>query len=75
MATRINYSKLYKIVSRLPKTELHLHLDGSLNSSFIVNAAEECGVDLPSFEDANELRDLIMSEKEFKEQKIKIHPF
>jgi hypothetical protein len=36
------------IARALPKTELHLHLDGSIPPSFICQAAERRGIELPS---------------------------
>lgn len=56
-------ASLENIVSRLPKTELHLHLDGSLNCSFIIDKAKQCGINLPIFNNSNDLRDLLMNEK------------
>ena len=65
MATRkqADYKKLYEIVSKLPKTELHLHLDGSLGCKFIINAAKNNGVKLPKFDNPKDLRSLLMKEK------------
>lgn len=40
---------------RLPKTDLHVHLDGSMRLSTMIELANEQGVELPSF-DADELR-------------------
>lgn len=40
---------------KLPKTDLHVHLDGSLRLESMIEMAKEQGVELPS-EDPNELR-------------------
>eukprot|EP01084_Bolivina_argentea_P034117 63132_1 len=62
-ANQLSYNKLYKIVSKLPKTELHLHLDGSLNCSFMIDSANNKGIKLPKIDDPQQLRDLLMKEK------------
>lgn len=36
------------LLERLPKTELHIHLDGSLRPETMIDLAEEYGVELPS---------------------------
>lgn len=36
------------VLRRLPKTDLHLHLDGSLRLETLIELAEQYGVDLPS---------------------------
>lgn len=38
---------VYNIARRLPKVQLHLHLDGSLSESFISDRASARGIDLP----------------------------
>ncbi len=37
-----------KLISRLPKTDLHVHLDGSLRIKTILELAQEYNIDLPS---------------------------
>ncbi|EFC39594.1 predicted protein [Naegleria gruberi] len=46
------------IIRKLPKAELHRHLDGSVRVETIIELAKEQGVDLPSF-DVEELRKLV----------------
>ena len=36
------------LLERLPKTELHVHLDGSLRPETMIELAEEYGVELPT---------------------------
>jgi len=36
-----------QIIQRMPKVELHLHLDGSLSSEFVENHARSLGISLP----------------------------
>jgi adenosine deaminase len=43
-----------ELVRRLPKTDLHVHLDGSLRPATLLELARDRGVDLPS-SDADEL--------------------
>jgi len=44
-----------EIVGRLPKAELHLHFDGSLRPSTMIELAERAGVSLPT-QDPDELK-------------------
>ena len=37
------------VIRRLPKTDLHVHLDGSLRLSTLIELAREGGIELPSF--------------------------
>eukprot|EP01083_Nonionella_stella_P183664 664341_1 len=60
---RLCKNELYEIVSKLPKTELHLHLDGSLNSEFMIDSAKRNGIPLPQITDPDQLRDLLMKQK------------
>jgi adenosine deaminase len=41
-----------ELIRRLPKTDLHVHLDGSLRLGTLIELARERGVDLPSFTEA-----------------------
>ncbi len=46
-----------QFIQKIPKTDLHLHLDGSLRLSSLIEMAKAAGVELPSYEEAglNEL--------------------
>jgi len=48
----------YDVMRKLPKAELHKHLDGSVRVSTIIELAKEQGVELPTF-DEDELRKLV----------------
>ena len=37
-----------ELIRRLPKTDLHVHLDGSLRESTLIELAREAGLELPS---------------------------
>jgi adenosine deaminase len=39
------------LIRRMPKTDLHCHLDGSLRLTTIIDMAREQGVELPSFDE------------------------
>jgi adenosine deaminase len=47
-----------ELIRRLPKTDLHVHLDGSLRLPTLVELARERGVSLPSFTEAG-LREIV----------------
>lgn len=47
---------------QLPKTDLHVHLDGSLRLESLIEMAKEQGVELPSFEPAELARTLHLGE-------------
>ncbi|KAL9657953.1 hypothetical protein ABK040_012177 [Willaertia magna] len=58
-STESSKTKLTKeIIRRLPKAELHRHLDGSVRIETIIELAKEQGVELPTF-DPDELRKLV----------------
>jgi len=48
-------------IERLPKTDLHLHLDGSMRPSTLIELAEQYGVDLPATTESG------LNEKVFKD--------
>ncbi len=54
--------KLEAFVKDLPKTDLHLHLDGSIRISTLIELAKENGVALPSQTEAG-LRELVFKER------------
>jgi len=47
-----------EFIRRIPKTDLHLHLDGSLRLSTLIELAKQEGVKLPSFDEAG-MRELV----------------
>lgn len=47
-----------EFIEKIPKTDLHLHLDGSLRISTLVELAREQGVELPAWDEAG-LRRLV----------------
>jgi len=47
-----------EVMRKLPKAELHMHLDGSLRVQTIIDLAKEQGVELPSY-DPEELRKIV----------------
>ena len=49
------------LIRRLPKTDLHVHLDGSLRIETLIELARERGVQLPS-ETPEGLRELVFKE-------------
>ncbi len=51
-----------RFIERIPKTDLHLHLDGSLRLATLIDLAIQEGVDLPSFEQAG-LQELVFKER------------
>ncbi|MFC1452773.1 adenosine deaminase family protein, partial [Verrucomicrobiota bacterium] len=40
-----------EFIRRIPKTDLHVHLDGSVRLSTLIDLARSRGVDLPSGEE------------------------
>jgi len=52
----------YDLLEKLPKTDLHVHLDGSLRIPTLIDLAKKQGVNLPSFEE-KELANIVMSGK------------
>jgi len=53
--TKIN---LQKFLLKIPKADLHIHLDGSIRIETLIDLAQQCNVELPSY-DAQELKDLV----------------
>ena len=51
-----------KIIRKLPKTDLHLHLDGSLRLPTLIEMAKAEGVELPSYEEDG-LNKLVFKER------------
>jgi adenosine deaminase len=51
-----------EFIDRIPKTDLHLHLDGSLRLETLIELARQEGVDLPSYEEQG-LRELVFKEQ------------
>src|ERR1035437_11159251 len=47
-----------EVIRRLPKTDLHVHLDGSLRLATLIELARERGVTLPSASESG-LRDIV----------------
>ncbi len=41
-------NKILKLVNKLPKTDIHIHLDGSLFPEFIAEKAAERKMSLPA---------------------------
>jgi adenosine deaminase len=54
-------TQLDRLLLALPKTDLHVHLDGSLRLSTLIELARERGVALPSFTEAG-LREQVFKE-------------
>jgi len=52
-------------IKAIPKTDLHLHLDGSLRLSTLIELSKTAGLDLPSFEEEG-LRELVFK-KQYKD--------
>lgn len=48
-----------ELIARLPKAELHVHLDGSLRSATMVDLARRAGVELPSYDPATLARFMV----------------
>ena len=51
-----------EFIEKIPKTDLHLHMDGSLRLSTLIELARENGVKLPAYSEA-ELRRLVFKDK------------
>jgi len=47
-----------KFIREIPKSDLHLHLDGSLRLKTLIELAKRDGVKLPSYEEAG-LKELV----------------
>ena len=52
----------FNLLKQLPKTDLHVHLDGSLRVNTLIDLAKKQGVELPTF-DPQELEKMVMSGK------------
>ncbi|MCK4807171.1 MAG: adenosine deaminase family protein, partial [Candidatus Aegiribacteria sp.] len=52
----------HAFLKKLPKTDLHLHLDGSLRISTLIELARESGVELPSYTEDG-LRETVFKDK------------
>lgn len=55
-----NPAVTFELLQSLPKTDLHVHLDGSLRLATILELAEEQGVELPTTDEAELKRRLVM---------------
>ena len=51
-----------EFIDRIPKTDLHLHLDGSLRLSTLIELAKQEKVELPSYTEEG-LKELVFKEK------------
>lgn len=60
--TNNNKIDLQKFLLRIPKADLHIHLDGSIRIETLIDLAQQYNVELPSY-DAQELKDLVFPEK------------
>src|SRR4051794_2469529 len=49
-------------IKEMPKSDLHLHLDGSLRLSTLIDLAQKSNVELPSFTEEG-LRELVFKDK------------
>ena len=58
----IDSKLLRKFVEVIPKTDLHVHLDGSLRIPTLIELAKKEGVELPSYEESG-LRELVFKDK------------
>ncbi|KAL7435960.1 hypothetical protein ACHAXM_006875 [Skeletonema potamos] len=57
-----NKIDLQKFLLRIPKADLHIHLDGSIRIETLIDLAQQYNVKLPSY-DVQELKDLVFPEK------------
>ena len=51
-----------QFIRKIPKTDLHLHLDGSLRLPSLIEMAEADGIELPSYEEQG-LNELVFKER------------
>ncbi len=55
-------AEMSKFIERIPKTDLHVHLDGSLRLSTLIDLAKKSKIKLPSYEEAG-LKELVFKDK------------
>ena len=46
-------------LKKLPKTDLHLHLDGSVRISTLIELSKEAGVELPSYTEEGDRKSVV----------------
>jgi len=51
-----------QFIRKIPKTDLHLHLDGSLRLSSLIEMARSSGIELPSYEEGG-LKELVFKDR------------
>ncbi|MFQ5605080.1 MAG: adenosine deaminase [bacterium] len=56
------YDEISDLIKKIPKTDLHLHLDGSIRLETIIEISKKENIDLPSFT-VEGLNDLLFKEK------------
>lgn len=57
-ATTTNIKYPYEFLLRIPKTDLHIHLDGSIRVSTLIDLAKEQDIYLPSYDEV-ELKQMV----------------
>jgi len=61
MVTLKNHARLGELIRKLPKADLHVHLDGSLRLETLIELAQDAGVKLPSYTPEG-LRELVFKD-------------